>query len=71
MLWWGGTTSLCAQNEMETIQKILTWTIERKILNTLYPIMLTSAWTIAVLVMQRVYKYIKKVKNMPDHKLPK
>ena len=31
----------------------------------------TGVWPIEVLAMQRLYKYIKKVKNMLDHRLPK
>mgnify|MGYP007117667510 CR=1 FL=1 len=38
-----------------------------------YPVVLleTSAWFIEVLAMQKVYKYITKVKNIPNRRLPK
>ena len=70
---WGGTISLSAWNEIEKIQKLF---LHRQLgvkSSTSYPIMIleTSAQPIEVLAMQRVYKYITKVKNMLDHRLPK
>ena len=68
---WGGTISLGAWNEIEKIQKTF---LHRQLgikSSTSYPNMLLEigAWSIEVLAMQRVYKYITKVKNMLYHRL--
>ena len=70
---WGGTISLSAWNEIQKIQKMF---LPRQLgvkPSTSYFIMLLEigAQPIEVLSMQRVYKYITKVKNMPYHRLHK
>ena len=63
-----GIISFTKWNEIEKIKQKLGVKV-----STSYSIMLleTGAWPIEVLAMKRVYKYIKKVKNMPHHRLPK
>ena len=69
---WGGTISRNAWNEIEKIQKMF---LRRNLgvkSTTTYQVMLLETGTrpIEMLAIQRVYRYITKVKNMPSHRLP-
>ena len=66
---WGNTISLNAWNEIEKIQKMF---LRRQLgvkSTTTYQVMIleTNVLTIEILMLQRAYRYITKVKNIPNH----
>ena len=69
----GDNISFSAWNEIQKTQKMFLHGQLGLKSSTSYPIMLleTSAQPINVLVIQRVYRYIAKVMNMLDHRLPR
>ena len=74
-LWIGsvGSHSHLAQGIKEKIHKLFLCKQLGAKYSTSYFVMLLEigAWPMELSAMQRVYKYVTKVKNMPDHKLPK
>ena len=69
---WGGTISLNAWNEIEKIHKMF---LRRQLgvkctISSQVMLVETGVRPIELLALQRVYKYITKVKNMPNHRLP-